>query len=294
MSGIEATIPVPASVDQVVVHGDDCFDGHTAAWLINRKWPEAQIHYAVYGEPVEWLIESGAPQSVLLIADFSYPRDITCRLAETWGTVIVIDHHKTAAAHLTDLPANVRVAFDMLRSGAGMVADWLGFRTETQLGLVDYVEDRDLWKFELPDSRSIAAAIGAHPNTFDNSSYLDSFIRTNRATLAESGRMVRRRDQVIIDELVAVARVATIGGYRVPVSPSPYALGSSVAGHLAEGHPFGAYYRDMPDCRAFGLRSTSSGVDVSTVAEQYGGGGHRNASGFKVEWGHPLAPRWEM
>ena len=39
-----------------------------------------------------------------------------------------------------------------------------------------------------------------------------------------------------------------------------------------------------PDGRVFSLRSNFDGVDVSEVAKQYGGGGHRNASGFKVSF----------
>jgi nanoRNase/pAp phosphatase (c-di-AMP/oligoRNAs hydrolase) len=31
------------------------------------------------------------------------------------------------------------------------------------------------------------------------------------------------------------------------------------------------------------LRSTDNGIDVSDVAKRYGGGGHRNAAGFKTD-----------
>jgi len=41
---------------------------------------------------------------------------------------------------------------------------------------------------------------------------------------------------------------------------------------------------DTPEGRVFSLRSNDEGVDVSEVAKQYGGGGHRNASGFKVSF----------
>ncbi|WP_336873623.1 DHHA1 domain-containing protein [Pseudomonas juntendi] len=36
------------------------------------------------------------------------------------------------------------------------------------------------------------------------------------------------------------------------------------------------------------MRSTDEGLDVSEIAKQYGGGGHRNASGFRVPFGHEL------
>ncbi|WP_277343388.1 DHHA1 domain-containing protein [Pseudomonas viridiflava] len=36
------------------------------------------------------------------------------------------------------------------------------------------------------------------------------------------------------------------------------------------------------------MRSTDEGLDVSEIAKLYGGGGHRNASGFRVPFGHEL------
>lgn len=34
--------------------------------------------------------------------------------------------------------------------------------------------------------------------------------------------------------------------------------------------------------------TTPDGVDVSEIAKQYGGGGHRNAAGFQIPYGHEL------
>jgi nanoRNase/pAp phosphatase (c-di-AMP/oligoRNAs hydrolase) len=48
--------------------------------------------------------------------------------------------------------------------------------------------------------------------------------------------------------------------------------------------PFAACYWDTPEGRAFSLRSSDDGADVAEVAKQYGGGGHRNAAGFKVSY----------
>jgi nanoRNase/pAp phosphatase (c-di-AMP/oligoRNAs hydrolase) len=39
----------------------------------------------------------------------------------------------------------------------------------------------------------------------------------------------------------------------------------------------------------FSLRSTEEGLDVAEIAKQYGGGGHKHASGFRVPFGHELA-----
>ncbi|MFB5634981.1 MAG: bifunctional oligoribonuclease/PAP phosphatase NrnA, partial [Candidatus Nitrosomaritimum aestuariumsis] len=77
----------------------------------------------------------------------------------------------------------------------------------------------------------------------------------------------------------------------VPVANLPYTLVSDAANKLAEGEAFAACYWDTEDGRVFGLRSFSKGSDVSEIAKEYGGGGHRNAAGFRVDWNHPLASR---
>ena len=70
----------------------------------------------------------------------------------------------------------------------------------------------------------------------------------------------------------------------MPVANLPYTL-TSDAGHLlANGEPFAACYWDTPTGRVFSLRSTDDGLDVSEIAKKYGGGGHRNASGFRVAY----------
>jgi oligoribonuclease NrnB/cAMP/cGMP phosphodiesterase (DHH superfamily) len=75
-----------------------------------------------------------------------------------------------------------------------------------------------------------------------------------------------------------------IGGHNVPMANLPYTL-TSDAGHLlAKGEPFAGCYWDTPKGRVFSLRSQDDGLDVSEIAKQYGGGGHKNASGFRLSY----------
>jgi len=67
------------------------------------------------------------------------------------------------------------------------------------------------------------------------------------------------------------------------------ALGPAAGHEMAKGRPFAACYWDTPKGRVFSLRSSDDGADVSEVAKQYGGGGHRNASGFTVSFAQAQA-----
>lgn len=113
----------------------------------------------------------------------------------------------------------------------------------------------------------------------------DGLFCADLGKLADDGQSIERKHFKDIAELLPVTtRELEIGGFRVKAANLPYTL-SSDAGHaLAEGKPFGACYWDTPGGRMFSLRSNDEGEDVAEVAKQYGGGGHRNAAGFKVSF----------
>jgi hypothetical protein len=103
--------------------------------------------------------------------------------------------------------------------------------------------------------------------------------------LIAEGTAIERKHFKDVNELLKVTtRRMLIGGYNVPIANLPYTLVSDAAHQLAKGEPFAGCYRDTPKGRVFGLRSSDEAVDVSEIAKRYGGGGHRNASGFTVSF----------
>jgi hypothetical protein len=175
----------------------------------------------------------------------------------------------------------IYTVFDMNKSGAGLTWDFF-FRDEQRPALIDHVEDRDLWRFALPGTREIQAAVFSYPYYFD---IWDNLMRWPINDLRTEGRAIERKHHKDIAELLGVVtRRMNIGGHNVPVANLPYTLTSDAGHKLAEHEPFAGCYWDTPDGRVFSLRSRDDGMDVSEIAKQYGGGGHRNASGFRVSF----------
>lgn len=263
-----------------IYHGN-CADGFTSAWVVRKALgDDVQFHAGIYQNP---------PPDVegkdVLLVDFSYKRTVLEQIRERAASVIILDHHKTAEADLKDLPGVVSV-FDMNRSGARITWDWFFPNTEPPKLLL-HVEDRDLWRFALRKTREIQASVFAYPYEFK---VWDFLMGADMEQLAVEGEAIERKHFKDIRELVSVVtRRMIIGGHEVPIANLPYTL-TSDAGHLlAKGNPFAGCYWDTPEGRVFSLRSTDEGMDVSEIAKQYGGGGHRNASGFRVPYGHELA-----
>lgn len=269
-----------------IYHGN-CADGFTAAWIVRRALKgEVDFHPGIYQD---------APPDVtgrdVILVDFSYKRPVLMEMAAKANSILILDHHKSAAEDLAGFPSAVEIPgekivaiFDMNRSGAGIVWDFF-FPNERRPMLVNHVEDRDLWLFKLPETREIQANVFSYPYDFE---VWDRLFKIPTTTLAAEGRAIERKHFKDINELVPVMkREMVIGGIAVPVASLPYTL-TSDAGHLmATQHPskIGVCYWDTPQGRVFSLRSTDDGPDVSEIAKKYGGGGHAHAAGFRKEIG---------
>lgn len=260
----------------VCIYHGNCADGFGAAWAVRRALGEIAFHPGVYQEP---------PPDVtgkdVLMVDFSYKRPVLLEMAERARSILILDHHKTAKDDLVDLPGNVQCVFDMERSGARIAWDHF-FPNESPPQLLLHIEDRDLWRFALTNTREIQANVFSYPYSFE---VWDRLMATEASALASEGAAIERKHFKDIDELLGVVtREMIIGGHRVYVANLPYTLTSDAGHKLAAGRPFAACYWDTPAGRVFSLRSTDAGLDVSEIAKQYGGGGHRNAAGFRVAY----------
>jgi hypothetical protein len=263
-----------------IYHGN-CADGFGAAWVVRKALGDIEFHPGKYNE---------APPDVVgkdvVMVDFSYKRPALLEMAGAANSVLILDHHKTAAEDLIDLPANVTAKFDMNRSGAMLAWDHF-FPGQQPPLLLLHIEDRDLWRFALQNTRQIQANVFSFPYDFQ---VWDTLMATAPSALAADGEAIERKHFKDVRELIGVtAREMVIAGHRVPVANLPYTMSSDAGHQLATGRPFAACYWDTPRGRVFSLRSSDEGVDVSEVAKQYGGGGHRNAAGFTVSFAEASA-----
>ena len=187
--------------------------------------------------------------------------------------------------------------FDMESSGAAIAWDF--FHPDARRPrLTDFVEDRDLWRFSLTGSREVSAYIFSHHYDFQQWERLAAKLEADLPGAIAEGAAIERKHHKDVTELVAAFRSEmVIGGHWVPVANLPYTL-TSDAGHLMcqpyaspnlQGEivtpPFAACYWDTAEGRVFSLRSVEDGADVSEIAKQYGGGGHKHAAGFRLPHG---------
>lgn len=283
-------------VDRVVcIYHGGCADGFGAAYAVRRALGrEVEFRGARYGDA-----PPDVAGKVVLVVDFSYPLAVLQTMAEAAVAVLVIDHHKTAAEDLAGVPrapenydlwraSGVPLAaiFDMRRSGAGLTWDVL-FPGAARPALIDYIEDRDLWRFSLSATREVTAALFSYPQEFE---VWERFMEGGVEQLMREGAALERKQARDVERLIeSTQRRMVIGGFDVPVANLPYMLASDAGNIMCAGEAFSATYYDTADSRVFSLRSREGAEDVGAIAQLYGGGGHATAAGFRV----PL-PRFDL
>ena len=259
------------------IYHANCADGFMAATIMREAIGAENIdfHPGQYQKPPPDV--SGRD---VIMVDFSYKRPVILEMAASARSITILDHHASAERDLVDLPDNVNVEFDMNRSGAMMAWNYCHPDAEPPM-LVQHVQDRDLWRFQLGGTEAVQAALFSYPYDF---SIWGRFLRDDCCSeLLHEGRALVRKHHKDVAELISVAQDwVCMDGAKVPLLNCPYFFSSEAGHRLAEGHPFAACYYMTPAGPVFSLRSVEGGHDVSKVAVLYGGGGHKHAAGFTV------------
>ena len=250
-------------------------DGMASAYAAWRVYQDTATYIPVqYNQPVPEIPEG---TTHLLIVDFSYDRE-TCDALAAKYSLLVIDHHKSAEENLRG--SNYAI-FSMNKSGCALTWEYFHKR-EPMPAILAYVQDRDLWKFALPDSETINLYIATLPFEFDawhDEASSPYFIHS----AYEAGSYIQAFRNGQIKAALRDVRFMFWDIHEVPVlnaSTNVSEIGNELCRQYPDA-PFSATYCDRKGVRSWSLRSVGD-FDVSEVARRYSGGGHQNSAGFAV------------
>jgi len=262
----------PSSVDCVIYHANctDGFGSAFSAWkLLGNR---AEYHARAHGDK---------PPNVkgknVVILDFSFNNKTTKRLIKEANNLLVIDHHKSAMVELHDIS---NTHFDMTKSGATL--SWEFFHPGKEAPkFIQYITDRDLWKWELPYSKEFSAAFDMVPyefeefEKFEDDSVFDDAVKRGSFILAYS--------KTVIKKVCEKAVSKKYKGMDVSVVNSSHWM-SEIGAKLSPDCDFALiWYYDHDDQKTrVSLRSFHDRIDVSEIAKDYKGGGHKKAAGFTL------------
>ena len=262
----------PTSVNCVIFHAD-CTDGFGAAYSAWKCLGDRAEYYPrKHGE-----LPPDVTGKNVVILDFSFGNALTKELIQKAKSLIVIDHHKSAMIELHDIS---NTHFDMTKSGA--MLSWEFFHPGKEPPkFIRYIQDRDLWKWELEYSREFSAAFDMVSfkfedfEKFEDNSVFDDAVKRGSYILAYS--------KTVIQKICEKAAPRKMNDKNVLVVNSAHWI-SEIGSRLATKCDFALiWYYDHGDREIkVSLRAFHDTVDVSEVSKLFQGGGHKKAAGFRL------------
>ncbi|MNM27149.1 hypothetical protein D3C81_376340 [compost metagenome] len=269
-----------ASKRPLCIYHKNCLDGLAAAWVVWRHFKaEVDLLAAAYGDPLPEMNDLRGRQ--VFVVDFSYGREQVIQMQQ-YCELVILDHHATAATELEGL-----VEIDQTRSGAMLTWDYFNPDIQSPRGL-QFVQDRDLWQWKLVGSKAWTTAAFSYPHDVEE---FDKLITRKIGDVVLEGESLLRKHEQDVKKIARSARPMLIDGVEIPVVNANGLFASDIGNVLSEHAQFAATYIDGVDERMFSLRSRPGRADVSLVAKAFGGGGHKQAAGFRIKFDDPRFAR---
>jgi hypothetical protein len=288
--------------DAIIYHGP-CSDGTGGLWCACH-YSSIKTRYACKAgtNPTGDYTDMN-----VIFVDICPKIEYLLELVKIAKNVVILDHHKSSEQMIMDNSellssiTNLKIEFDMEKSGCQMAWDYF-FDSEPRPFFIDYIGDRDLWSWKLPNSKEINSALW-------ELGYIDSYDLTKLTGLLENteskienlksmGESIECCNKRQIDVCVSNALESKFQfedkTYRIWLAGNINPVLRSDLGNALCSKSF----KDgtMPDFSAcwqfepksdewwISLRGVSSrSPDLSVIASKFGGGGHSMASGFTIK-----------
>ena len=268
----------------VIYHGRSCPDGFAAA-LAARLF---------YGDRAEYLgLDHGDVKSVddlpalagraVYILDFSFSPEILAQVDARAAKLVLLDHHKSAAEKLTGFACRCGVVhFDMDKSGARLA--WEFFQpTQPIPDLVKFIEDRDIWVWQFPESAGFLAALDMEAFDFARWAEIAAFNPAQLTQFMARGQAMDEKFTKLATDIAEGAQPVVFNGQSGLMVNAPGVFHSLIGELLSKKSGTFAlmWTAGKGGIVKVGLRSQRN-FDCIALAESMGGGGHAQACGFKM------------
>ncbi|MBA3789396.1 hypothetical protein H0X32_03325 [Patescibacteria group bacterium] len=263
----------------MILYHANCPDGFGGAYAAWKKFADTAEYLPVkYGRPVPEDL-SGAH---LFFVDFCYEKEVMDQIVAEAKSVTVLDHHLGVRAVTESMPEFV---FDNNHSGATIA--WRYFHPDTPVpALLLFVEDDDIYRFALPDTRAVLAYLIVNPYEFEAWDQLVQQLedRKGREEFFIKARVYMEYFGLLAKYAASKANLVAFEGYECYFANSHplITLKSTVAEVLyKEKPPIALVVSAHPEGYGVSIRSDGT-VDVAEIARKYGGNGHSASAGFQI------------
>lgn len=268
----------------VIYHGHSCPDGFAsalAAWLFYEG--KAEFLGLDHGDIRSVADLPDVAGRAVYILDFSFSAEIMRGIDEQAAKLVMLDHHKSAAEHLTGFACRCGVVhFDMHKSGSRLA--WEFFQRDKPLpDLVRFIEDRDIWTWQYPQSAGFLAALDMEPFDFALWATIAAFDTGQLQAFMARGQAMDDKFNKLAADIAEGAEPLVFNGQHGLMVNAPSVFHSVVGDILSRKTGTFAlmWCAGKGGTVKAGLRSQRN-FDCIALARSMGGGGHAQACGFKM------------
>lgn len=268
----------------IVIYHGNCPDGFGGAYAAWKKFGgSAEYRPMNYGSTPEDL--EGAD---VYFIDFCYDQARMDAVKAVAGNLTVLDHHEGVQEVSSSMPNFV---YDKNRSGATIA--WSYFHPETPIPyLLTIIEDDDLFRFKNPDTKAVMAYISVTPFNFEGWDTLSLTLDNKEESeqFLSKLRTYREYFDLLVASSVERAKLVSFEGYEVymgqthPNKPMVSAFGNALA---RKQGPMGLVLQIRSEGITVSLRGDGT-IDLTKIAQKYGGNGHPDSAAFLIPWGTPF------
>ena len=268
----------------VCLHHNDA-DGRASAAVVRRAYDGQVVTIEMnYGDPLQW--DQIEPAKRVVVVDFSLPLEQMQKLAQG-RELIWIDHHISAIRALSEAAREWHGLQDT-REAACVLSWQYFFPNQPVPHALVLIGDRDVWRWAETDTGPFDAGLQQEDPDPNNDKLWLPLLADDPPTLQ---RLIERGTILRAAHLNDIRRQVAHFGYPV-IFEGQRTLAINVRGNgdlgeamLALNFPVGyCYIEGMQNGKLMTFVSLfSSEVDVSRIAQKFGGGGHPGAAGFSFE-----------
>lgn len=263
----------------VTFHHND-LDGYCSAAIIFNKYPKCRFIKMNYNKDLP--IDEVKKDEEVYVVDFSFqkPGDWE-KLLEKGGTIHWIDHHKSAIEKWPNLNY-LSGKRDIKKAACRLTWEYI-FPDKQVPKSVLLTEDYDIWKWEMEDTEKFHYGMDGFSHKPKDKIWeqlLINYLPHKLEEVIRAGEYILHATNNRYESQVrATAFPVNFYNYNCIVC-NAFATGSKLFDSIKKDYDIKITFNFDGESYCVSLYSNKEQIDVSKIAMEFGGGGHRGAAGF--------------
>ncbi len=267
---------------------------------IKNIYKYSQIISLDYGDDIEKKIDlkkiTFQNYSQVILLDFSLPKETMLYFYNEFkNNFIWIDHHKRPNKEYESYFKDKTIKGIRDHNYAACFLVWKYFKKGAP-DFVKYIQDMDLWKFDLKDSKNFISGLPNFKEEFtrEKINYIMKmfnidYFKVEKKKIIERGKIISKNQEQHVLGLIQYGKIINFHKKKAFIINTNFESGIFAdvffkTKHIKDVEILIVWKKDYSNnLFYFSLRKKkNSKIDLSKIAKEYGGGGHPAASGFNL------------